>query len=264
MTHILTCWNIQQLSMRKIGDSVDAIAQTIAAAGSSQGRGLAHMGFILENKTQSGMIAVALRKAMGRQGLNYQFSYETSGDPGTTTGEKILFFWSGMQEPQLFPLHVKRAAGHYARDGNKAKEANMYRFPVAFVYRHNGSVYRVAAFHAPAPGDMNKQVWDAVYKRVLEIPEIDIVVGDFNIKNALLDQQWLDISSARLGGTTISRKTGGTTKNAYDKFLVNRGSGIQVSRVFKTEVEIGVSDHHCVSAVMGPLAGGGSALIGAA
>jgi len=103
----------------------------------------------------------------------------------------------------------------------------------------------------------------SVYKRVLEIPTLDIVVSDFNLKGILSDDEWIDTSSSSIGGTTL-RSDGTTTTNSYDKVLIRKGAGIRVIdvNVFKIEVKsFSVSDHHCVSTVIGKVSGGDSARI---
>ncbi|NYZ12046.1 hypothetical protein HL658_05745 [Azospirillum sp. RWY-5-1] len=89
-----------------------------------------------------------------------------------------------------------------------------------------GADIRIAAIHAPGPKFSNVPEVPRSIKEAAAGKNIDILIGDFNVRSALGDADFVDCAKSWNTGTTISKSIMAFGESKWDRILLRTQSGL--------------------------------------
>jgi hypothetical protein len=255
MSLLVTCWNIQQLSVAKAERFAYNIAEGLKEPAAGIGNVSNVIGFLLENKVDPHAVGALLTRHLG---ASYSCRPYGVGGSGHTRENIIVVVTNSVKivgakvvPPDLrglkatdqqneksarataanFDAHWLRAPKRPDMTKSVAHPDGWYRGALVLTVEAGGETFRVAALHCPGPDEMSIELWRDAYGPSLA-QNADLVVGDFNLRATLESEHWKDISHNFLtAGTTYDADSVDFGSAKWDKVLVRKASKLGISNL---------------------------------
>lgn len=278
MSLLITCWNVQKLNVQKADDFGYNIAQGLLEA-RARWSAPNFIAFLLENRVDPDQVGDLLIRHLGG-GYSHR-SFDIGG--GAHTRENIIVVHSTsvhiasheIVQPDFAALRTEDDAHAAAASAlgagfdlyslRRPKQVHVnpqvehadewYRGVLVLTLTAGGKTYRVAALHLPGPREMKLDLWHRGYAPQLA-PKADLIVGDFNLREALDGDGWKDVSADLVAhGTTFDEASLDFGTSKWDKVLCRAQSAlglVNLKHLAPIVPECRAITDHCGLAVLIP------------